>query len=1101
MSNSGLILALTILYMIFLEGKADVYTFPVKSIDLSKALSVQLYAAIPSDSISGIEDLHPVHGIQLTDGTYLVCGKGIVNSNSMSFVMRVSKTGKYLWGWKSDVTGTDACNAVLQLNNDEVLAVGYQTVGTNGHRYIVKLKLTDGSLLWTAKSFGDGAGSTGAYEMISKSSDAVYLSGLMEKPDLDEMSFKSYGNTEGGKAFVQKILLSKLAGTSAPTASDVAWTKTFASYSTAHAVRYFDSKLAVLLWNPDKQAGALVLNSATGDTVWGPLDYHTHQGEGTDIQVTPSKASIAIIGHGAVTTGSLSAKLTSIKAADGVREWTKAYSSGGNPKLIKNECWGLLALSDGFVAACGTGIENCNNLSGQDKTDCDNGDGDKRAGAYKRSAGVWQALTIRTDSSGKLLWQRVDQFKPKDAPALGETGWEALSSAAEFVSPTANGFYFNTNDEVSGVGIQQFYNNASSTPAPTPKTLRTGIALAITEMTHDNFEKAAKVLEKSLQRSKKKFNSEFGSYYQCENLHLQGIAQKANGDVEKAMRLFGEAIKCSESLNSTDGEKVDEINLLHDYASLQLENSYYKEALVTVKRACRKRKDFKCLNFLGIAYSKLNQRKKAEMFFRKALKKKAVSSSSINAHYGNSRSARKARPQVAKVLMQMMSNGEQSILLSSGRKATMYCADPPIWVIDNVIERERCESMVDKIDDILKNYGEKKTIKTCFSATRYFEFMQNKTASNHVTKKNFAIEKSQQSGEIRYCTDRNFRHANQYYSDSIYIETGKLTLLDSIVRDMEAIIGSKLNAFNVNSQLLHYAANNESSYSLHTDCGGGISQPFDRVLTALLYLTDVTRGGNTSFPNVGCHPKHLEISPKRGRLVLFQSFSKAGFCNQKSLHEAKPLLPGSTPKYAIQRFYLSNKISGSTLRSPDASFILCDQSKSCQAREATKRSKEISSSESKREYIEVHSKLFHLPTSKNKLYDLVLSTRAENKDLHAKYSQLKKDHDHLQSKYERLKKSHILAETELRRVHELNRDLQELKKEMRQEKASLEKSHEQHLKEINEQHEQQNKQVAQEHKEEITKLMEEIANLEDKIATERDEKCEAKLALLEAYVE
>ena len=62
------------------------------------------------------------------------------------------------------------------------------------------------------------------------------------------------------------------------------------------------------------------------------------------------------------------------------------------------------------------------------------GTADHRAGAVARGASVWQSLVIRTDSEGKLQWQRVDQQRASDVAALGTLGWVASSSAARPVA-------------------------------------------------------------------------------------------------------------------------------------------------------------------------------------------------------------------------------------------------------------------------------------------------------------------------------------------------------------------------------------------------------------------------------------------------------------------------------------------------------------------------------------------------------------------------------------------------------------------------------------------------------------------------------------------
>ena len=44
---------------------------------------------------------------------------------------------------------------------------------------------------------------------------------------------------------------------------------------------------------------------------------------------------------------------------------TTEISGGGNPDLIYNECWGVTSVSDGFLVACGTGIEQCSHVTAE----------------------------------------------------------------------------------------------------------------------------------------------------------------------------------------------------------------------------------------------------------------------------------------------------------------------------------------------------------------------------------------------------------------------------------------------------------------------------------------------------------------------------------------------------------------------------------------------------------------------------------------------------------------------------------------------------------------------------------------------------------------
>ena len=79
-----------------------------------------------------------------------------------------------------------------------------------------------------------------------------------------------------------------------------------------------------------------------------------------------------------------------------------------------------------------------------------------------RGASIWQSLTIKTDLAGALLWQRVDQYRAPGEPALGQSGWEAMSSAAEYPLVAADGKLAFINDEGAGIGLLKLGDASSA---------------------------------------------------------------------------------------------------------------------------------------------------------------------------------------------------------------------------------------------------------------------------------------------------------------------------------------------------------------------------------------------------------------------------------------------------------------------------------------------------------------------------------------------------------------------------------------------------------------------------------------------------------------
>lgn len=339
--------------------------------------------------------------------------------------------------------------------------------------------------VWTATNWGDASGSHGAFETvdITAAGDALLLAGLANKPSKEEHAFKSFGNAPGGRATITKVPLAAVtSGT--PTASDAAWTvgpiQTPGGFlESCKAVRGLPNGDVAALFFSEAEGNwntALAVYSAAGARKF--LIAIGQYGEGTDMVPTVDGSALYITGHDSGSDGVLSARLVKISAVDGSVVWSRTYRSvpvGSNVGYL-NECWGVQATPDGgAILACGTGIEDCSAFSGQDRTDCRAdrpvSGADTRPGAIPRAPAVWQSLAIRTNAAGELQWQRVDQYRRASAPQLGSPGWQAHSSASEFVAKTRDGGFMLTQDEQDGVGILKLIGGSGGggeTPSPTP---------------------------------------------------------------------------------------------------------------------------------------------------------------------------------------------------------------------------------------------------------------------------------------------------------------------------------------------------------------------------------------------------------------------------------------------------------------------------------------------------------------------------------------------------------------------------------------------------------------------------------------------------------
>ena len=60
-----------------------------------------------------------------------------------------------------------------------------------------------------------------------------------------------------------------------------------------------------------------------------------------------------------------------------------------------------------------------------------------------------------------------------------------------------------------------------------------------------------------------------------------------------------------------------------------------------------------------------------------------------------------------------------------------------------------------------------------------------------------------------------------------------------------------------------------------------------RVATIILYLNEVERGGETTFPDIG-----LRIHPRRGSALYFEYANELGQCDPKTLHAGTPVEKG-----------------------------------------------------------------------------------------------------------------------------------------------------------------------------------------------------------------
>ncbi len=90
----------------------------------------------------------------------------------------------------------------------------------------------------------------------------------------------------------------------------------------------------------------------------------------------------------------------------------------------------------------------------------------------------------------------------------------------------------------------------------------------------------------------------------------------------------------------------------------------------------------------------------------------------------------------------------------------------------------------------------------------------------------------------------------------------------------------------------------EEGSSFYLESGG------QRVVTMLMYLSDVEEGGETTFPKL-----KVKVRPRRGAAVLFHSTHEDGSIDKRSIHGAAPVIKGvkwSAPNWFRQYTFESS---------------------------------------------------------------------------------------------------------------------------------------------------------------------------------------------------
>lgn len=141
-----------------------------------------------------------------------------------------------------------------------------------------------------------------------------------------------------------------------------------------------------------------------------------------------------------------------------------------------------------------------------------------------------------------------------------------------------------------------------------------------------------------------------------------------------------------------------------------------------------------------------------------------------------------------------------------------------------------------------------------------------------------------QTGKFQVIADRS--------SEGTYFQRGESPLISRLDRRISELMNWPED-HGEGIQILHYGVG--AQYKPHFDyfpeneSGGALqmTQSGQRVATLVMYLNEVTEGGETVFPDVG-----ISITPKRGSAAYFAYFNSLGQVDPATLHGGAPVSTG-----------------------------------------------------------------------------------------------------------------------------------------------------------------------------------------------------------------
>lgn len=137
---------------------------------------------------------------------------------------------------------------------------------------------------------------------------------------------------------------------------------------------------------------------------------------------------------------------------------------------------------------------------------------------------------------------------------------------------------------------------------------------------------------------------------------------------------------------------------------------------------------------------------------------------------------------------------------------------------------------------------------------------------------------------------------------SLLLPPGISPAVDALERKLGVELGLP-PANGWSNQLLSYEK--KQGYNAHVDCmeEAGVRfkdddpyPEFDRAVTTLIYLTNVTEGGGTYFPRLD-----VVVKPEAGALLIWNNLRPDDRCSMQTQHLARPVVKGR--KIAFQKWY------------------------------------------------------------------------------------------------------------------------------------------------------------------------------------------------------